>query len=90
MMTVEFKEVSNIIHAGGGSYVIITHGPGNLIFGYYYTSLLDLSVAAFFPATVQSISLNEILGLAIEDPKSKTAKAARFLAYICRPSSISA
>ena len=57
------KDGGNIIHAGGGSDVIISVGPGNLVFGDYYSSLVDLSLAAFLPSMGQAISLNEFIGM---------------------------
>ncbi|MBS8260641.1 hypothetical protein DYI23_10460 [Roseibium polysiphoniae] len=57
-----FKDGGNLVNGGGGSDVIVTVGPGNMVFGDYATSLVDLSLAAFMPAMGQAISLNEFGG----------------------------
>lgn len=68
----------NIIHAGGGSDFILTVGGGNLVFGDYWTSLFDASLASFMPANGQAISLNEFLGMfTTESGTSRANSAAR-------------
>ncbi|WP_240722847.1 hypothetical protein, partial [Poseidonocella sp. HB161398] len=54
----------NIVHAGAGADTVVTVGSGNLVFGDNVTSLFtDFSLAAFFPAHAQALSLNEILAM---------------------------
>ena len=67
---------ANLVQAGGGSDIVITVGHGNMVFGDYMTSLLDMSIASFFPANGQAISLNEFLEMirAARNPNSDSGR----------------
>ncbi|MBE3638826.1 hypothetical protein [Mangrovicoccus algicola] len=71
-----FKQGGNVVQAGAGADIVVTYGSGNLVFGDNASAfLVDFSIAAFFPAHAQALSLNELIAMWVNTPHEKNADA---------------
>ncbi|PWW03694.1 Ca2+-binding RTX toxin-like protein [Hoeflea marina] len=68
------KDGGNVVLAGRGSDVVFSIGNANLVFGDTAMSILDMSLASFFPAMGQAISLNELLAMFLVSSEKKDGK----------------